>query len=322
MNQSVANRNPYGAWYMTPGGLPSPVNDPGPAIARARKKLRQIREHPETEQPLRGTAKPGRYLMMLGAGVVVPTYMAWSLSRSVEFVSWWEYLVLVLPSVLLMGWLASTIARHHPRLSTWSPVSALKAFIDQFTGSTGIAGHAVVISADNDEFPRRAPRLDRRDRTNRYKMSDEASRAEYWREATFDDAKWQMLHLCDVRSAELYPDLAVIECTINVVAKGRSTFLDGLLTGFYLPMAPLMAVPLLSGFQVSGAFWIGLVILSLSWAAPLGFQIYKWSGGHAHQFRLRKLMVQVHGEWRVFNGELQGPEEGDLLWLVGLQPQE
>lgn len=321
MNPPVANLNAYGAWYMTPGGLPSPVNDPGPAIARARKKLRQIREHPEAEQPLRGRTSTRRNVAILLIAFCLPFGVLGPLLRETWSDPWWMSLATVLaPSyvglMLIVHWwhLRSGAAGK-------APLRALSAFLGPLRESHSILGEAVVVSGDKDDFARLRPRIDGEPRTNRYRMNDEKGRSEYWKDAKFGNANWQILHVTGVRCAELAPDLAVIEASVAVVMHGRSTFVAGLMTGFAVPFALIGAVPAVAiGMNAVNLVGIGLCAIPL--VTALGFHIYKWSGGHAHQFRLRKLMVRVHDEWRVFNGELQGPEEGDLSWLVGAEPQE
>lgn len=319
MNPPVANLNPYGAWYMTPGGLPSPVADPGPAIARARAKLKRLREHPQTEQPLRGRTSTSRNVAILLIAFCLPFGVLGPLLRETMSDSWWMSLATVLaPSyvgiMLIVHWL-----RLRAGVAGRSPQRALSDFLEPLRESHSILSEAVVVSCDKDDFVRLRPRIDGEPRTNRYRLSDDKGQREYWKDAKFGNANWQMLHLTDVRCIELAPDLAVIEACVAVVMHGRSPFVAGLMTGFAVPFALIGAVPAVAlGINVVNLVGLGLCAIPI--ATTLGFHIYKWSGGHAHQFRLRKLMVRVHDEWRVFNGELQGPEEGDLSWL--LQPDQ
>jgi hypothetical protein len=309
--------SPYGAWYTQPGGFAHHTPDEvAAAIDDARKRLTRLRQSPSEEPRVhfrwRAALQFGAAGMQaLVLGVMVLTS---KLAPNVK-----EHLT---PHFVFLSFACLFLLINGARLlifpPTRSPEAMFRSYLSSAIGHWRIWARRLLLKLDADsQRTWKAPALMGEAQGTEYVKSFSA----YWGRAF--GGRWRDFRLPrfkNVRCVLLATDVAVVEAYI--VVRSRRLWL------FFLAQAPLMLSLLVwvtailvmvsrrsfpkdrSDFLVLTGLIIGIGLL-----LTILLTVFALVPKQRKELTIRKILVRVNGQWRVFNGELQGAEEHDISWL-------
>jgi hypothetical protein len=176
----------------------------------------------------------------------------------------------------------SVIFRSRPR----TPQAALLEFYRTLSRGESKRALALLTNADRDSSTRIQPKIAELGRPNGYPLpfSDPNAFAAYWNELLrTHPAPYCVVRMSNVQVQQIAPDVAVVDYKLTLT---MNTSL------YYL-----------------------LILLGILLGVLLAFAIDAMTR-KVVKADLRKVLVRVGDEWKLFNGEWQGYEEYDLRWLA------
>jgi hypothetical protein len=162
-----------------------------------------------------------------------------------------------------------------------SPKAALKSFVRVVSRGNYSRAQKIIIQPDLDDFPRVQPFINKLGQPTGmpHQFGLESSFREYWKGLL----RWRPPCYClaqvkRVRVTDVQRDVALVEAEVK--------------------------------FIMNSSLW--LLLFPVGWLVVL---IIDMATRTTVTLPLRKVLVNVNGEWRIFNGELMGADEHDLRWL-------
>jgi hypothetical protein len=167
------------------------------------------------------------------------------------------------------------------RPSLNSPKAAFKSFIRVVSRGNYARAQKLIIQPDLDDFPRVQPFIVKLGQPTGmpHQFALDTSFREYWKGLL----RWRPPCYClaqvkNIRVTEVQHDVALVEGEVKFMMN----------TSLWLLLLPLGLI----------------IVLIIDIATRTNVTL-----------PLRKVVVNVNGEWRIFNGELMGADEHDLRWL-------
>lgn len=167
------------------------------------------------------------------------------------------------------------------RPSLNSPKAALKSFIRMVSRGNYARAQRIIVQPDLDDFPRVQPFIVKLGQPTgvQHQFALDTSFREYWKGLL----RWRPPCYClaqvkGVRVTDIQRDVALVEAEVK--------------------------------FMMNTSLWLFLLPLGL-----LIVVIIDIATRTTVTVPLRKVVINVKGEWRIFNGELMGADEHDLRWL-------
>lgn len=164
-----------------------------------------------------------------------------------------------------------------------TPKKALKYYFKAVAAGKGAKAASLVVSNDLDDFPRYPPITPGFGHAGVRPFFNAQYLEGYWNELVrYHSAPYCYVSLHRVNEQQIAPDLVLVDCEVR--------------------------------FMMNTQLWIFLFIVIGIFAIIIDAATRK-----TVKMPIRKLLYKVGDEWKVFNGELQGPEELDLRWLQSAQ---
>lgn len=322
-NQVVSDLQPYGAWYTQPGGfIYHPEQAVAPAVEDARKRLRRLRQSGNGE-PSVGVIRVQLLQLVAIGGLLIyaSTYLIFlSLKKDVSVRDYMFAGLLavgiVAPLSQVLYFLVSPPFRRPERIA--------KVFLRAAIGFGKFSAHNILLKVDSESERARLVPVCMGSAGSGQKVTDFRSLSgfkEYWNFAFGQSLRSFKLASCKVdRAMELAPDLAVVEAKIKVRGY-RAILLLVSYAAFIAGVAPtVLLVVLLFVWMESKpgsvTIFLALAPMFIGLTAGVVGSLYSLVPVVSTSLRVRKILVRVNGQWRLFNGELQGAEEGDVNWLL------
>lgn len=316
--------HPYGTWYTSPGGLLFERDDHDTDAARAR--LQHLRDKP-AEEPRYSHRKVVVTYAVLGLIHMPLAFVNLGLKSAVKDVDAgdWAGFGFVMAVVLLFVALATRNALRPPQRTA---LSMFKGYLAAAIGLARGRAYNMLLNHDKVECLRTPPPPQVENGTNDEPLpfDDQNKFERYWLNA-FGGAwhPWKSVSLRDVQSVEIAPDLVLMQADVKVTMRSlvaQFMAVIPILGGSVLSMIAFAVVFLVAftseNIPDSMIHWVivaaapmflgglvGIVMLARS-LVPIGRTVLP----------VRKLLVRVNDQWRVFNGELQGADETDVAWLL------
>lgn len=187
-------------------------------------------------------------------------------------------LVLMIPVVFFTGIPLLILLRSRPS----TPKVALTEFYRAVAKDRTDRALALLTNADRDDTTRRQPLIANLGQPSGYPLpfGDKQAFARYWSELLRSHtAPYCLVKLSKVRVQQLAPDVAVVDFRLTLTMNTQ--------------------------------LWWLLILVALLIALIVDLATRK-----VVKADLRKVLVKVGDEWKLFNGEWQGYEEYDLRWLA------
>jgi hypothetical protein len=133
-------------------------------------------------------------------------------------------------------------------------------------------------------------------------------------------SRFRSVRFKEMRSVQIAGDVVVVQARLEV--RARRVWALALAPMPFLA-STLVLVIVIVGFLAAGSFprekvtavvLIG-TILGTGLLVTIGLLAFGMIVVDRAGFEVRKILVRVNGQWRIFNGELQGAEESDVMWL-------
>jgi hypothetical protein len=308
---------PYGAWYTQPGGFAHHTPDEiAAAIDDARKRLTRLRQSPSEEPRINFRLRAALQFGAAGLQAIVLGVMVLTsrLASGVKEHFTPHFVFLSLACLLLLG--NSVRLLIFP--PTRNPEAMFRTYLSSAIGQWRIWGQRLLLKFDAD--PQRTwktPAVMGEAQGTEYVKSFSA----YWGHAFGRRRRdFRLTRFKNVRCVLLATDVAVVEAYI--VVRSRRLWL------LFLAQTPLMLSLLVwviailvmvsrrsfpkdrSDFLVLTGLIIGIGLL-----LTILLTVFALVPKQRKELTIRKILVRVNGQWRVFNGELQGAEEHDTSWL-------
>ncbi len=161
-----------------------------------------------------------------------------------------------------------------------TPKKALKYYFKAVAAGKGEKAASLVASNDFDDFPRFPPQMSGFGQSAVRPFFNGQFLGGYWNELVrYHSAPYCIASLHRVREQQIAPDLMIVDCEVR--------------------------------FIMNTQLWLLLIFVALLIALIADMATRK-----TVKIPVRKLLYRVGNEWKLFNGELQGPEELDLRWLT------
>lgn len=268
---------------LTPFGHAHAPAEPNPyaldAFGRAEIKLNALRARATNEQPV---GNLGAMAMGPSAALFflsLPFVIFTLVSFSAKNPSVGAGLIFML-IVIAMNGLAVWLFIN-ARANT--PKKALKYFFKCVASGKGAKAASLVVSNDLDDFPRYPPVTTGFGQAGVRPFFNVQYLEGYWNELVrYHSAPYCYISLHRVNEQQIAHDLVLVDCEVR--------------------------------FMMNTQLWLFLFIVIGIFAIIVDAATRK-----TVKMPVRKLLYKVGEEWKVFNGELQGPEELDLRWLQNVE---
>jgi hypothetical protein len=317
----VNDLTPYGAWYTKPDGSPSPCDDPAAAIAAARERLASMRQNPGPHPSgLRGLA---RAALFLGAGsqvVVAAIYLGIVQllpDSGHQYTNVATHLLLAACFVGMGIWMIK--ANSHVALA---PELAFRRWITRSIGAGRGAAYRGLHALEQSGRPRTL--TTEKGATEQFSFETPNGFERYWLTA-FGSAidPWKRCKFAHIQRHEIAPDLCLMQAEVRVAFYRLAPMFMAnlpLFGGIILSVVMTFVFAFVAASNqgdVNLPLWIGLIAAPtvLGLLVALAMTIRAMVADQHKVLVLRKLLIRLNGHWRIFNGEIQAPEETDISWL-------
>ena len=318
--------HPYGTWYSKPGGLLFERDDRNDNDARNRLKV--LRARP-ADEPRYSHKKVAITYAVIGLMHLPLAFFNLGIKSTVKDIDAgdWAGFGFVMLIVLLFVGLAAKNAIRPPQRTAYS---MLKGYLAAAIGLSRGRAFSMLLRHDRTERLRTPPppQVDDGSDDEPLPFNDQNKFERYWLNA-FGGGwhPWKTIKLRDVQSVELAADLALMQADVKVTLRS--------LVAQFLAIIPILIGTVLSTIAFAILFIVilssrpeseGIVYWLIPIAAPVALGLLAGIAmfirslvpiGHK-SFPIRKLLVRVNGQWRVFNGELQGADETDVRWAIDI----
>jgi hypothetical protein len=312
---------------VDPRSFPLSPAEHAAALDRARFKLARTRENP--------AAEPDHGPVQLGVSPQVATALSGLLGMTVlsTLAAFTIGQIFIVYSVGFGSVTASFCAIAIGELlkdRTRDAKDALKVFLFAAGRSQIERLTKLVLGADFDESPRALPMPFFRDSGStiaRVTVGTAADLAKYWRVVIAAEGFAPSAQVSVQREKQLAPDLVLVSLLVKYTQRRPAHALAWAavcLGGFFLGLVALVLVfsPKAMPDAVNIDHTVIRAVAGAVLLAGVGAAIYAFPrllqetlGGNAETREIQKLMIKVHGRWRLFSGELMAPEDADLSWL-------
>lgn len=312
---------------VDPRSFPLSPAEHAAALERARAKLDRTRENP--------AAEPDHGPVRLGVSPLVAAALFWLLGMTVlsslaAFTVGYVFIAYLVGFGSVTTVFTSITIGQLLKDRTRDAKDALKVFLFSAGRSQVERLTKLVLGADFDESPRALPMPFFRDNGStiaRVTVGTAAELAKYWRVVIAAEGFAPSAQVSVQREKQLAPDLVLVSVLVKYTQRRPAhalawaaaflgSFIGGLvaLVLVFEPKAISAAVNI--DHTVIRAV-AGAVLLAGVGAAIYAFPrlLQETLGGNAETREIQKLMIKVHGRWRLFSGELMAPEDADLSWL-------
>lgn len=316
--------HPYGAWYTSPGGLLFERDDGDAELAQTR--LAVLRENPEAE-PRYSHRKVVITYAVIGLIHLPLAFVNLGVKFTVKDIDApdWAGFGFVVAVVTLFLLLALKNALRPPQRTAYS---MFKGYLAAAIGLARGRAYNMLLSHDRTERLRKPPPPIVDDGTDDEPLpfAEQNKFERYWLNA-FGGAwhPWKSLSLHNLQTVELAPDLVLMQADVRIVLRS--------LVGQFLAMIPIIIGFVLSGIAFAvvytivmtaddiggeAIYWLMPVAAPISLGLLVGIVMFLRAlvPLGRKSFPVRKLIVRVNGQWRMFNGELQGANETDVSWVL------
>jgi hypothetical protein len=328
MTESAINpeTSPYGAWYTQPGGQMYHTEAIASAIDDARKRLIRLRQSPSDEPraDFLKSAVMGLVLAAVQLGGCLIYYLSYQLVTSVT--GWRRPLDMT--TIYFFAGMAVLLLANSVRLLLMPPTRAAEPMFRSYLFWAIGAGRGwarrLLLKSDTESARQRVvPRFmgPANGLSAPFSFNSDYYFKRYWAHG-FGGA-WRLFRTVrfrDLHSVAIAPDLTVVQATLVVRARRLWLLFVSQVPIVLSALALLIAIMVMlpgknlpqekSGIVLLLSLTLGIGVLLAAVLVVLALI----PTGRA-QFTVRKILVRVNGQWRVFNGELQGAEEYDVSWL-------
>ncbi|MCC7508362.1 MAG: hypothetical protein IT464_03190 [Planctomycetes bacterium] len=272
---SPVNTRPYGNTFQGAAGPAGSFEEA--ALHRAATKLAKISSNQSGDAPVGFNWGTGVAAILLAA---IPgglfALLAWAAFTD-KSAGATPGMILTLIALLFVGLPFLIIRTSKPD----SPKKALKEFYRAVGRGNAKRAMALVTNADKDSLQRRQPVIPKLGRPSGYtrSLNDADGFKGYWNELVrTHPAPYCLTRVSGLQVQEVKPGVVIADFELTLTMNTQ-------------------------------LWWI-LILVALLLAALLDILTRK-----VVKVRMRKVLVQVGEEWKLFNGEWQGYEEMDLRWL-------
>lgn len=269
------NKRPYGNVHST-GGAPAGSFEEA-ALQRAQTKLAAVRSQAAGDAPV-----GFNYAGVIPAAILCAIPGLLLLWGAIAIMTGKRpepiaAIMLVVFALVFLGLPMLALLTSKPD----SPKRALKLFYRAIGRGKHERALRLVTNADKDDFPRRQPLMQNLGRPSGYafQFANNQQFAGFWNElCRTHPLPYCITRVSSVSVTEPRPDVAIVEYDLTLTMNTQLWFL-------------LIVVA-----------WIIALVVDLATRKVV-------------RVRLRKVLVKVGEEWKLFNGEWQGYEEMNLSWL-------
>ncbi|MCA8912659.1 MAG: hypothetical protein KDB82_13225 [Planctomycetes bacterium] len=318
---------PYGAWYTQPLAASYRTDyEIKDCIDAARTRLEELRNGQQREDRY----NPGKLalrLVLIASIQLALIATILGVNAALDLSAWEHNSAIAVPAIVLplSVWMA---ARLYFTPATATP----KRMFTHYLKFALNGGHRLVF-----EFLLRTDRMAPLQRTpialmsgakpadKSYSFHSPHAFSAYWQAVSGARFRYvKLVRFLDLKSAQLAPNLAVVESELKIRWYRFAALLLASapsIVGCLGSLAGMVILFLISKTNPSkmilGVFVVGPMLLGM--LLSVAMLVFSLIPREVKSIRVRKLLVKVNDQWRIFNGELQGAEELDVRWAIAQQ---